>query len=102
MSYPKTKEDWWKIANENDNNIYEMMCMVVGKRGMDGKSGFTSNHIVEYREAKEKTDVRRMIEILNNVWWLMPESVCRGLPGWFSLCDLCSEGPSIFEEYWEE
>jgi len=81
----KTKEDWGKVYKETESDIYNMLDFLQ-KRG-----NIPSNRSEQLTEAVKVKDVYEMLFIFNEIWFTMPESMCRSVNGWFNLCDLCSE-----------
>lgn len=70
------------------------------RRHFNNQIPSTSNVLQTLKQAKDDEDVDILYLIFNKTWWEMPESdIIRNLPGFFVLCDLCSEyGQDEFED----
>lgn len=126
FEYPKTHEQWWESLDENWNNIKHLIGVYfpIKDKPLPGEEmritapmaeRLRRNVIYEITNNKEKeadldlrirleawrnTKDRRLLGILEKTWWGIPESIeVRRIPGFYILCDLCSEGPDcLFDE----
>lgn len=119
MSYPKTKEEWWKFVEENVNTLQnliaryhpyyknlhlghkisaetaERVCKQVRKQIAEET---VEDPQVSFRKFVEARD-EKLVNLLNEVWFGMPESMSyREAPGFGLLCDLCSEAWVLNDE----
>ncbi len=75
----KTIEDYWKLANDNIDNIKAITEMVNMHGYVIDKIIYDCDHVA-------------LVSFCNKVWFALPDN--RGLhsiPGFYALCDLCSE-----------
>lgn len=118
----KTKEDWWSVFNSHKDDLRSLVsnfhpvcrneefagefsisagaaeeaCEHVRKAIVD--SGINPSPVEEFDRAIASNDHNALIRLLNQTWFGIPESYdSRELPGFFPLCDLCSES-WVFEE----
>ena len=90
MSYPKTDDEWWEMVQVHRVRITDIMARV----------GLTLDERTEFlRLVGERTNWERVYNLMQKAWVQAPDTpAIHGWPSWGNLCDLCSEGPGIFEE----
>lgn len=78
-------EDWWELAREYRPEIMQIIADFVPVR----------SRAVEDLVANKNPE---LWHLLQEAWWRAPdEPWIHRIPGWGVLCDLCSEGPILFE-----
>lgn len=119
--YPKTKSEWWALAQEHADNLREIVLTYhpaikfsyvddlfeVTAPNAQAACNFVSDQIVKENDGcpVEKFD-RYLLDsdpemaiILNQAWFGIPESTrCWPVPSFGVLCDLCSEAYVLEEE----
>jgi len=114
MSYPKTKEEWWELVDENWENLRKLISRFHPRKGKKFNDNFIITapvpekirlqqvkeilkenfpvDILQYIEVLRSNRDTKLLRIVENTWWGLPESVeVRDFPGFGVLCDLCSE-----------
>jgi hypothetical protein len=117
--YPKTADEWWmtldyyKGALRNLIATYhpvygrwapparitahaaEMMCDTIGE---NVESHTEEDPLLVFDEMVENRN-RKVAHLLSETWFGLPESTeIRQEPGFFTLCDLCSEAYVLYDE----
>lgn len=109
----KTPADWWAAFDANKDNLrglissFHPVCrndewadeFPISAPGAEAaceqiRKGITSPLLpqMEFDDAATKRDATTLVKLLNQTWFGVPESYeSRSLPGFFVLCDLCSE-----------
>ena len=122
MSYPKTKDEWWKSVYDNWIDIEEIILNFYPNQSNFPKEGWevtntpqaVCNQIIQelrdkypiwkskdffkayINHLKETKDIK-LDPILQSSWFGMPESPSvRKLSGFFEFCDLCSENYLLY------
>lgn len=118
MSYPETKAAWWVLVEEHKDELLDLVSMFHPYYRQTYNYPITATMAEKVCEAvrkeiadKEQYDPQRLFEryckeknpelvhLLNEVWFGIPESSeVRNQPGFYELCDLCSEGYVLDEE----
>lgn len=76
-----TIEEWWKELDKAWTAIQAMMGVYL-----------KPHEIEEAVKAKEERKSYPVYNALNELWWRLPDVPdTRSIPGFFQLCDLCSE-----------
>ena len=93
----KTQEDWWHHYNRNLDHLIDIVGDYVGREYTEG---LTFEEVAQQMEdwGKEEKYSEKLFSYLNSSWFHAPEKGCREIPGWFVLCDLCSENWVFYEE----
>ena len=116
MSYPKTKEEWWALADEVKDELYDLLLrfhprchrtygaiddMEITAPGAERACEVVRRQITTEggNETAEETFARcckdrsaDLASLLNEIWFGIPESIeAHNLEGFSELCDLCSE-----------
>lgn len=91
-----SKEDWWFHYNKN---LTDLICIVLDYVDRKYAQGLAPNDVEDQMEewGRERKYSQTLYCYLNSSWFNAPENGCREIPGWFVLCDLCSEN-WVFEE----
>ena len=83
MSYPKNKEEWWALVDGNWEDLLSILSRFTQP---------TDKEITEILQTKKNRDGYKLCRYLNDAWAKAPDKQwIRDIPGWFDLCDLCSE-----------
>jgi hypothetical protein len=86
----KTKDDWWKLYEQNIDNTmgYQQMIYDIPEA--------TKDQMLQWLH---KRDWQAATKFLDQVWIDAPDSpVIHTWPGWHDLCDLCSESWVFHED----
>lgn len=104
MSWPKTYDDWWRILDENWE---ELLSILADKLNFDfpaydppGRADgtLTGRSIgVELEHLRKNRDGERLARYLFAAWDLASEAYAWSVPGWGVLCDLLSEEYVLYE-----
>ena len=85
-AYPKNPDDWWKMLNDNWENIKTIL-----------KRFLTDEQFVKAEELKEKQD-KNFSVFLNIAYDNAPENILKeNLPGWMILCDLSDDDIVLYQ-----
>ena len=124
MSYPKTKEEWWRSVDDNwfdleyiilnfypnqkdfpekgwpVNNTPQAACNQIIQELRDKHPIWKSqDYFKAYINHLKETEDLKLDNIFQSSWFGMPESSgVRELPSFFIFCDLCSENYVLYEE----
>jgi hypothetical protein len=83
----KTRTDWWIVLSNEWSNLQLIFAKFLTSKGEE-----------QAREAFVNRDETLMLSVLNNAWWNAPDNPSiHEIPGWNTLCDLCSES-WVFDE----
>lgn len=75
--------EWWEAVDKHWGNLGKMMGDYLNNAELD---------LVEQAKLNKNGPV--MHKFLNETWWRLPDKPwIRKIPGFFVLCDLCSEYP---------
>ena len=101
----ETKDDWWTLLETSWSNILDMAVQVGAPLGqnidLDGKD-MPISLLKQMEDAKTAKNWEVLSIFFNKVWWMLPdESSIHSIPGFHSLCDLCSE-TWVFQEEVDE
>lgn len=93
MSYPKSKEEWWKLV---DDNWIDLLTILHKFLPMDGHEDIDKKIIIEPLSLKiEKIKTKQdpdLARYFQAAWFAAPDvSSLHDIPGWLLMCDLCSE-----------
>ena len=89
----KNREDWWHHYNKNLDDLIDIVVKYADENDIGDNDAV--QQMKEWGESKTYSET--LFSYLNNAWFFAPEDGCRKIPGWFVLCDLCSES-WVFEE----
>lgn len=110
--YPETREDWWRLVDENWDDLKNLIETFHPSKKNAPKMEITANRaelvrqeicstideLGDYESLKNNRD-NELLSIFNETYWGMPESVsCHDYPKFYLLCDLCSEGYVLYED----
>jgi hypothetical protein len=85
MRYPKTPEEWWSLVDKEWDNLLGIMQRYIT---------VPSEEITKAKEQKQHT---KLIKYFNDAWFNAPDAIrIHTIPGWYALCDLCSEAHNVF------
>lgn len=111
---PTTKEEWWQLVESNYNDLFyligkfhpenyrihrynitadkaEKVCENV-RNEIRSRNAFNDVHPLDRFKKLYDTRNSDLASLLSETWFGMPESSdIRSEPGFFVLCDLCSE-----------
>ena len=99
MTYPKTKEEWWKLVDDSWPQLLGLMNRWIGMTDNEDIDG----NITECQRSEEIAKMKqdrdpRLVSYLNGAWGNAPDVPgLSEIPGWGILCDLCSEN-HVLEE----
>ena len=99
MSYPKTKDEWWKLVDDFWPQLLGLMNRWIGMTDNEDIDG----NITECQRSEEIAKMKqdrdpRLVSYLNGAWGNAPDvPELSEIPGWGILCDLCSEN-HVLEE----
>ena len=99
MTYPKTKDEWWKLVDDNWPRLLGLMNNWLGMTDNEDIDGNITECQRSEEIAKMKQDRNsRLATYLNGVWCNAPDVPgLDEIPGWTLLCDLCSENHLLEE-----
>jgi hypothetical protein len=115
-NYPKTKEEWWEfidlykdqLLNTIKQSEYDQpqKFRIIDKDGAkicaewdDPKNRDTVTLVGQFLHGVDTKNFEAVYEVLNTVWAKAPDTFhIHYRPAWGVLCDLLSEGPSLFSE----
>lgn len=93
MSYPKNKEDWWTLVDENWEALLSILARFLP---LSTKPPGTPSDILK---AKKNKDGYKLLRYFNSAWNEAPdESWIHEIPAWDVLCTLCSEDYVLEED----
>lgn len=112
-NYPKTADEWWLLCEQFADQLGRLVARYhpTGGRKHDLRIMAAAAEALAERERKrirdrspledapaalreavERRDAEAASRLLSETWWGIPEnSEVRSEPGFFLLCDLCSE-----------
>jgi hypothetical protein len=100
MSYPKTKEEWWQMLDENWPDLLDILYRWIGmddRENVDGKITNEARAVEIERMRKEHNPA--IVRYLSAAWCNAPDVMgLHSIPGWNMLCDLCSEEYLLHDE----
>lgn len=87
----ETSADWWYIVETKWDQLLNIL-----------KNYLSPNDIEDAEKAKIKRNWETLHHYFEEAWWHAPDNrSIHYIPGWFDLCDLCSE-VGVFEENKDE
>ena len=121
------EKEWWKLVDshwpnlisiirnfhpiylrKHNDSIYasraEAVCDqeridIIGRELQSYEKGSYLKPVERAEKAKVERDGNTLYALFNDTWFGMPESMAsREVPGFFVLCDLCSDYYGMFEE----
>lgn len=95
-----TSQDWWNAVNAHWPKLRDILYRFLPMNGFETKDGLILTYpLGKYvEELKEKRDTK-LEGYFQSAWAAAPDKDwIREIPGWFLLCDLCSENYVLFEE----
>lgn len=109
--YPETKDNWWKLVDENWENLKSLINMFHPANKFTPKMTITANRVEKVRQSliKKITSIPDyeklkndrdpgLANVLESTYWGIPESTdCWNYPGFGILCDLCSESYVLYD-----
>ena len=93
MTYPKTKDEWWKLVDDNWPRLLGLMNNWLGMTDNEDIDG----NITECQRSEEIANMKqdkdpRLASYFYGVWSNAPDVPgLDEITGWSLLCDLCSE-----------
>jgi len=100
MSYPKSREEWWKLVDDNWVDLLEILGRFLpmsGNEDIDQKI-LVNPLYLEIEKIKTNKD-SKLARYFQAAWFAAPDvSSLHGIPGWLLLCDLCSEDYLVNED----
>jgi hypothetical protein len=110
MSYPKNKEEWWNLVDQNWKDLKNLIetfnsknppkLKITAKNAEEARQYIASqlSEVKDYQKLKDNRD-EDLLNVFNTTYWNIPESTeCWQYPAFGLLCDLCSEGYVLSED----
>lgn len=100
LSYPETKEEWWRLVDENWAELLAIMHRFLPTNSMwDLDNRFMDHPLsVEITNLKEIKS-NELARYFQAAWSAAPiQPWLREIPKWFLFCDLCAEDHVLYEE----
>lgn len=74
------KDEWWQAVDKNWDNLKSIIIRFAGQE------------LLKQAEKQRTEKDSKLSTLFNDVWFRAPDQGwIRDIPGWFVLCDLCSE-----------
>jgi len=124
IDYPQDAEEWWAMVEHHQENILSLCAAfhpyyrkshpqmpITAARAEEACKDVREEILkegkgdpqVRFRANLKSKQAVEMVNLLNEVWFGMPESSnVREQPGFFELCDLCSECYCVIPDEDEE
>lgn len=86
FNYPETKEQYWNMVDENWEDIYHILLILLPKNELRDADNF--------RTLKNP----QIVKLFSMAWHNAPNPFrTHNIPGWDILCNLCVESYLLFE-----
>ena len=95
--YPETKDEWWQFVEENWTELLSILhkFLPVYNReriSREGKVEEINHTMVEEIKVLKNNKDSHLARYFSAAWMAAPDRPgIRNIPGWFVMCDLCSE-----------
>lgn len=97
--YPKSKDEWWKLADDWWPELVNIMTMFLPINEIDMQEDEDHKPIIDdlypmiyHIEKNKKEKSAKLFKYLQGAWETAPDDPSiHKIPGWDILCDLCSE-----------
>jgi len=96
----ESKSDWWETLEKNWVQILQILerFLPMSDIAFEDPGNAMSKPLVgitgyvDVEKAKEASDHSKLLKYLNGAWFSAPDRKwIHSIPGWSTLCDLCSE-----------